>query len=211
MESKDIWGDGGKKKKSLINEIMVLDLKSESLGLVEDEVVERKKLFDDLWNTLKTRKRRNNNGWVEGPIQVREEVVSYFRNHFANDGRQSPNLDGIVFPRLTHDRVEDLTVIFTLEEINEVVRGCDGSKIPGTDGFNFAFIKKFWDLMKNDIRIMFDQFHGNACLPKGLLSYFLTLIPKVNSPQALGDFRPISLLGCLYKLVAKVLAARLAR
>jgi hypothetical protein len=58
---------------------------------------------------------------------------------------------------------------------------------------------------------MFDQFHGNASLPKSISSYFLTLIPKVSSPQALGDFRPISLIGCLYKLVAKVLAARLAK
>ncbi|GAU48811.1 hypothetical protein TSUD_406440 [Trifolium subterraneum] len=65
--------------------------------------------------------------------------------------------------------------------------------------------------MKVDVRIMFDQFHGNECLPKGICSYFLTLIPKVSSPQALGDFRPISLLGCLYKLIAKVLAARLSK
>jgi hypothetical protein len=73
------------------------------------------------------------------------------------------------------------------------------------------FIKEFWDLMKGEVRIMFDQFHGNACLTKGLGSYFLTLVPKVLSPQHLGDFRPISLIGCLYKMVAKVLANRLAK
>jgi hypothetical protein len=44
-----------------------------------------------------------------------------------------------------------------------------------------------------------------------MCSYFLALIPKGSSPQALGDFRPISLFGCLYKIVAKVLAARLAK
>jgi hypothetical protein len=44
-----------------------------------------------------------------------------------------------------------------------------------------------------------------------MLSYFVTLIPKVNSPFSLGDFRPISLLGSLYKLIAKVLASRLAK
>jgi hypothetical protein len=37
----------------------------------------------------------------------------------------------------------------------------------------------------------------------------VALIPKVNSPLSLREFRPISLLGCLYKLVAKVLAKRL--
>jgi hypothetical protein len=58
---------------------------------------------------------------------------------------------------------------------------------------------------------MFDQFHGNTSLPKSFLSYFVALIPKVRPPLGLTDFRPISLLGCLYKLVAKVLAARLGK
>jgi hypothetical protein len=58
---------------------------------------------------------------------------------------------------------------------------------------------------------MFDQFHGIGTLPHSFSSYFVTLIPKVNSPFSLGDFRPILLLGCLYKIVAKVLTARLAR
>jgi hypothetical protein len=58
---------------------------------------------------------------------------------------------------------------------------------------------------------MFDQFHGNSCFPKSFLSYFVTLIPKVSSPSSLSGFRPISLLGCLYKLIAKVLAKRLAK
>jgi hypothetical protein len=122
-----------------------------------------------------------------------------------------PNLNGIEFPILAQENAEMLTEIFTMEEISEVVKGCDGSKSPRPDGFNFAFIKQFWDLLMHDVRIMFDQFHGNECLPKCLSAYFLTLIPKVKSPQALGDFRPISLLGCLYKMVTKVLANRLAK
>ncbi|GAU36827.1 hypothetical protein TSUD_320640 [Trifolium subterraneum] len=150
-------------------------------------------------------------GWVEGPVEVRRAVVSYFRNHFDNEVWPRPTLDGIIFPVLSQVNADSLTANFTMEEISEVIKGYDGSKSPGPDGFNFAFIKEFWEIMKHDVRIMFDQFHGNACLPKSLLSYFLTLIPKVNSPQDLGDFRPISLLGCLYKMIAKVLAARLAR
>ncbi|GAU32684.1 hypothetical protein TSUD_145580 [Trifolium subterraneum] len=218
--SQKTYGVEEGKKKQLICEIKALDLKSESLGLVEGEVVERKRLFEELWKILniKARSRRNKvvalrtqNGWVEGPVQVREEVVRYFRAHFDNVGWQRPNLDGNEFPCLSHDRVEVLTAKFTLEEISDAVKSSDGNKSPGPEGFNFSFIKEFWDLMKHDIRITFDQFHGNSCLPKGLLSYFLALIPKVNSPQALGDFRPISLLGCLYKLVAKVLAARLGK
>jgi len=47
-------------------------------------------------------------------------------------------------------------------------------------------------------------------LPKRMLTYFVELVPEVSSPMALKDFRPISLRGCLYKIIAKVLARRLA-
>jgi len=56
---------------------------------------------------------------------------------------------------------------------------------------------------------MIDQFHGNEILPRNFLAYFTTLIPKIKCPFELTYYRHISLLGYLYKLVAKVLAVRL--
>ena len=35
------------------------------------------------------------------------------------------------------------------------------------------------------------------------------MIPKRQNPITLGDYRPISLVGCVYKLIAKILANRL--
>jgi hypothetical protein len=100
---------------------------------------------------------------------------------------------------------------FSLEEIELVVKESDGNKSPGPDGFNFAFIKQFWYLIKHEVRIFFDQFHGNDVFPRSLLSYFVTIIPKVKCPLSLKEFRPISLLGSIYKILAKVLAGRLAK
>jgi len=37
------------------------------------------------------------------------------------------------------------------------------------------------------------------------------LIPKCKNPSDLGDYRPISLVGCVYKMIAKILANRLKR
>ncbi|MCI34112.1 LINE-1 reverse transcriptase like, partial [Trifolium medium] len=55
-----------------------------------------------------------------------------------------------------------------------------------------------------------EEFHENAKLPKALTSYFIALIPKVLSPHSLGEFRPISLLGSIYKVLSKVLTKRLS-
>jgi hypothetical protein len=149
--------------------------------------------------------------WLDSPNLIKEAVISYFTNHVSSMPMSRPCIDGVVFPTLSEEENELLISIFTLEEIEDVVRCSDGNKSPGPDGFNFAFLKKFWVMLKGDLRIMFDQFHGNSCLPKSFLSYFVTLIPKVNSPSQISDFRPISLLGCLYKIIAKVLAKRLAK
>jgi len=53
------------------------------------------------------------------------------------------------------------------------------------------------------------DFHRNGKLARGINTTFIALIPKVDSPQRLNDFRPISLVGSLYKILSKVLANRL--
>ena len=37
----------------------------------------------------------------------------------------------------------------------------------------------------------------------------MALIPKIDNLVEVKDFRPISMVGCLYKLIAKILAGRL--
>jgi hypothetical protein len=85
----------------------------------------------------------------------------------------------------------------------------DSFKSPGPDGVNFGFFKDFWEELKGDVMRFINEFHRNGKLTKGINSTFIALIPKVDSPQRLTDFRPISLVGSLYKILAKVLANRL--
>lgn len=56
---------------------------------------------------------------------------------------------------------------------------------------------------------MLDQFHRHVLLTRKFTSYSVTLIPMINSPTQLSYFMFISLVGYLYKLVAKVLTTRL--
>jgi len=44
---------------------------------------------------------------------------------------------------------------------------------------------------------------------KGTNASFITLVSKVVNPQQLNDFRPISLVGCVYKIISKILSSRL--
>ena len=58
---------------------------------------------------------------------------------------------------------------------------------------------------------MFKEFYEHNSFLKSLNNTFLVLISKKSGAEDFGDFRPISLLGGLYKLLAKVLANKLKK
>ena len=55
------------------------------------------------------------------------------------------------------------------------------------------------------------EFHDSGRFVKSMNATFIVLIPKKGGAKELKDFMPISLVGGICKLVAKVLANRLKR
>jgi hypothetical protein len=120
-----------------------------------------------------------------------------------------PGIDNLQFRQLGQTESRGLTKPFSEAEVKEVVWDCDSYKSPGPDGINFGFYKDFWENLRGDVMRFVSEFHRNGKLAKGINSTFIALIPKIDNPQRLNDFRPISLVGSLYKILAKVLANRL--
>jgi len=147
---------------------------------------------------------------VEGVHNIREAIFTHFSTHFKSLDVNRPRVQGMHFRKLSYVEDGNLTKPFSRAEVKQAVWECDSFKSLGPDGVSFGFIKEFWDILQEDFFSRFMvEFHRKGKLTKGLNSTFIVLIPKVNSPQRLNDFRPISLVGCLYKVLAKVLANRL--
>ncbi|GAU17467.1 hypothetical protein TSUD_340100 [Trifolium subterraneum] len=146
---------------------------------------------------------------VEGVVPIREAVVTHFASLFKAVRIDRPGVDNLSFKQLTPREVSSLIKPFSLEEVKTAVWDCDSFKSSGPDGINFGFNKDFWNELKGDLLRFIVEFHRNGKLTKGLNATFIALIPKVDSPQRLNDFRAISLVGSLYKILAKVLANRL--
>lgn len=101
---------------------------------------------------------------------------------------------------------ELLTKPFLEEEVKRVVWECEGGKSPGPDGFGVEFYKDCWDIVKEDLVREFSELHDNGKLARGCNSSFIALIPKKVGANDLNQFHPISLIGSLYRILAKVLA-----
>jgi hypothetical protein len=120
-------------------------------------------------------------------------------------------VDGLVFDQILDHEAGWLEREFEEEEVRKVVMALEGDKASGPDGFSIAFFQVCWEVVKEDIMKIFREFHSKGKFEVSLNSTFISLIPKIPGASEMKDFRPISLVGSLYKIIAKVLANKLKR
>ena len=84
-----------------------------------------------------------------------------------------------------------------------------GDKALGLDGFTMAFWQFSWEFTKIEIMAFFGDLFRLGIFQRSLNATFLVVIPKEGGAEELKDFRLISLVGSLYKLLTKVLTNRL--
>ena len=83
------------------------------------------------------------------------------------------------------------------------------TKAPGPNGMSTIFFQKYWDVVGNDLICMVLNVLNMNMSISSINRTNITLVPKINNPSKMTDFRPISLSNVVYKLIAKVLANRL--
>ncbi|KAL6314020.1 hypothetical protein AAG906_011754 [Vitis piasezkii] len=149
--------------------------------------------------------------WLEEDQEVREGIANAFHQRLSEDVGWKADIEGIQLNRISQQEAKSLEIPFSENEIHSALMEMNGDKAPGPDGFTMAFWQSSWEFVKEEILEMFKEFHEQGSFLKSLNNTFLVLIPKKGGADDLGDFRPISLLGGLYKLIAKVLANRLKR
>jgi hypothetical protein len=101
--------------------------------------------------------------------------------------------------------------IFSIEEIDGLVKVLPTDKSPGPNDFNGILIKKCWSIVKEDFYSLFKSFYECSTDLRCLNGSFITLMPKTNPPSVVNDYRPISLLGGPVKLITKLFTSRLQK
>lgn len=137
-----------------------------------------------------------------------EAITSFFEEVFDSPDSRSHSLDFdfLQIPRLD---LRALEVPFSEEEIWAAIRTMPHYRAPGPDGFTGLFFSSCWPIIKGEVVELFHWLHQGGGF-HNLSRALLTLIPKKNCPTEVRDFRPISLIHGVAKLVAKVLSLRLA-
>ncbi|XP_048634841.1 uncharacterized protein LOC125608411 [Brassica napus] len=102
-----------------------------------------------------------------------------------------------------------LSKIPTPDDITKVMFRLNQNKSPGPDGFTSGFYKATWNILGSEVINAITLFFQTSTLPKATNSTILTLIPKFPGATIIKDYRPISCCNTLYKVISKLLVARL--
>jgi hypothetical protein len=144
-------------------------------------------------------------------ITSHEQKASVLWNSFKGRLGQSVECQ-MMFDLSTMITPQDLSSIeepFTREEIDSIVKHMPNDKSAGPDGFNGLFMKRFWYLIKPQFYELCNAFYNGNLDIQSLNTVFIALIPKINTPSAASDYRPISRVIMAMKILTKLLANRL--
>nr|GFA75764.1 RNA-directed DNA polymerase, eukaryota [Tanacetum cinerariifolium] len=147
--------------------------------------------------------------WKEQPNDIKQEFLNHFQEIFDKLVERQVTID-MSYPRsISGEQRDELEREVTIEDIKTAVWNCGTDKFPGPDGFTFDFYFQFWSTIDKDVYAAVNHFFINGDIPTGCNSSFLALILKVPDANLVKDFRPISLISSIYKIIAKILTNRL--
>nr|GFA07128.1 hypothetical protein [Tanacetum cinerariifolium] len=176
---------------------------------------ENTKFFHALVN--KNRHMKNLNGlnlngvWFEDLNSMFMAALDHFSSCFHEERPIWLKFRSDNFRRLDREDVIMLESALTIEEVKAAVWDCSSSKSPGPDGLNFKFIKRYCNVIKFKFFNFIKYFEAHGRLARGCNASFIVLVSKNLDPIDLSDYRPVSLTGCMYKVLSKLLASRLSR
>ena len=128
-----------------------------------------------------------------------DETVNYAREVFLNEV-------------INHVSIEVSNVLdsdISEVEVESVISHLVNGKSPGWDGLTNEFFKKYNTQLKRSFAILFQNVWSTGHMPQSWKIGLIKLLPKVPSPVSFAQWRPISLMGGIYKIFTKILANRL--
>jgi len=154
-----------------------------------------------------------------GPIRRQTDLTNHITDFYTKLYTSEAHLPGTqeaqascwdsVPARVSAETNSSLTQSLTLEEVVKAILALPKNKAPGQDRIPIEFFQSCVNEVAPSLLMaytaMLNSGEASTFINRGLI----TLIPKTGDRSKLGNWRPITLLGCIYKILAKALAGRL--
>jgi Reverse transcriptase (RNA-dependent DNA polymerase) len=141
---------------------------------------------------------------------ILQEFNTFYRNLLGTPtpNLQRPNLEAI-YPPPNTDYLRSLVDPITLHEIREAMFSLPKDKANGLDRFPIEFFQRYWEWVSLDLLSTITAFYHKKLDLWRINQAYITLIPKKANSVTPSDYRPISVLSAIPKIITKILATRL--
>ncbi|GKV40167.1 hypothetical protein SLEP1_g47835 [Rubroshorea leprosula] len=153
-----------------------------------------------------------NGNWCFDAKDINSLITSHFRNLYNSSHVQSFDdsyMDILNGPSILSSSWHHLSNIPSQREVWTALNTMQPFKAPGPDGLHVGFFLKYWEFLKEKLCYEISNIFSSASMTSSWNSSLLALIPKVNKPESVSQFRPIGLCNISYKIVTKIIVLRL--
>lgn len=150
------------------------------------------------------------NVWCSDEEVLKREASTFFKRLFQSADNCAPSsLQLQNIPQISEILHEELLQNVTILEVKNALFSMSPYKATGPDGFQPIFFRSYWNIASNDVWELVAKAFSTGSIPEHLAETLIVPIPKIDDPQSLRDFRPISLCNVLLKVISKVLVGRI--
>ncbi|XP_056407014.1 uncharacterized protein LOC130298133 [Hyla sarda] len=147
---------------------------------------------------------------------IMEIMLAFYKDAYStrvscSEGALGEYVRSASLPCLTREQRGELDSPISLEELEQALKDANNERAPGPDGLPCEVYKKFSGVLLPQLLRVVESAVSEGSLPRSMMEAIIVLIPKPGKdPLCAGSYRPISLLCTDVKLLARVLANRLA-
>ena len=158
-----------------------------------------------------------NENLISNQKAVENEIHTYYCKLFENrdDKLGIDSIEAFLGPhsnivRLTERQKTSMDGKITVDEMTKYLKKCKNNVAPGSSGFTNEFFKFFWRDIKYFVINCVDYIFEQNRLPVTQRLGIVSIIPKGDKDKRyLTNWRPLTLLNTLYKLISGCIADRI--